>query len=108
MIMIMSRDHPRGCGEKAHATSIANFKAGSPPRVRGEAVDIVDEDGNWGITPAGAGRSLALGKLIEPIQGSPPRVRGEGVKAPCTDVIHRITPAGAGRRSYAALPWLHL
>ena len=93
---------------------------GSPPRVRGEAVDFQLLPSRHGITPACAGRSCqnpqgrrrsrdhprvcgekSMGCATRlPCAGSPPRVRGEefGGRSPRTD--YRITPACAGRSCY--------
>ena len=53
-------DHPRVCGEK-HRRFLAYVpREGSPPRVRGEAVDYVSNEECIRITPACAGRSKFL------------------------------------------------
>ena len=50
------QDHPRVCGEKFVFIDHSSFPLGSPPRVRGEAVQRVAQDFENGITPACAGR----------------------------------------------------
>ena len=50
-------DHPRVCGEKSMSVSLMIFLLGSPPRVRGEAVDQRGQPHMRRITPACAGRS---------------------------------------------------
>ena len=111
-------DHPRVCGEKRQALPRSHRRAGSPPRVRGEAYCHTSAIALKRITPACAGRrarrrrtfarrgdhprvcgeksrsQALLGRLL----GSPPRVRGED----CVPAIFKsavgITPACAGRR----------
>ncbi len=94
-------DHPRVCGEKAPFSLSVPSSSGSPPRVRGEARRQHVLGQHDRITPACAGRSVALippcmrpedhprvcgeklvifEKLLKP-RGSPPRVRGEGLRA---------------------------
>ena len=50
-------DHPRVCGEKGASPGIAFSVPGSPPRVRGKAVQIKPLHNIRGITPACAGKS---------------------------------------------------
>ena len=57
IIAIEVRDHPRLCGEKANKTIKTANAEGSPPPMRGKAIDFsfgVVEDR---ITPAYAGKS---------------------------------------------------
>ena len=94
----MVKDHPRVCGEKFYRFFSHIQPMGSPPRVRGEAGQAVDDVQPAGITPACAGRRAELsivpdlsedhprvcgekyarhpGRFFR--RGSPPRVRGEG------------------------------
>ena len=116
---IASQDHPRVCGEKPFSAPGTLFPSGSPPRVRGKAVQLFQLIGGVGITPACAGKSQqpkqmdweqedhprvcgekedflksSFGKM-----GSPPRVRGkDGAVLPRHDGAG-ITPACAGKRS---------
>ena len=57
ILLIVSRDHPRVCGEKRRPSSHSHTLPGSPPRVRGKvsAGKILLHDG--GITPACSGKS---------------------------------------------------
>ena len=49
-------DHPRVCGEKGRADKKSGQVIGSPPRVRGEALDVDHGLEPRRITPACAGR----------------------------------------------------
>ena len=40
LLLIVSRDHPRVCGEKPLQSSVNCTMEGSPPRVRGKASDV--------------------------------------------------------------------
>ena len=70
------RDHPRVCGEKASAVPPVGTEMGSPPRVRGKACHSRRYWQSAGITPACAGKSLAV-KLDSVDNGDHPRVCGE-------------------------------
>ena len=114
--MIMSRDHPRGCG--AHCDDgLAGLAAqGSSPRVRGSLVIEVEKSVDIGIIPAGAGLTKKLcgrydgswdhprgcgaheasGLMLYARAGSSPRVRGS-LTCPTTEPdFDGIIPAGAG------------
>ena len=100
LLLIVSRDHPRVCGEKPMPHSFVNHSTGSPPRMRGKAEDTRSAGRTAGITPACAGKSVAItcrawyprdhprvcgekeaGALSEVYEtGSPPRVRGKAPK----------------------------
>ena len=51
------RDHPRVCGEKGLNPVLAAYNGGSPPRMRGKESFIGQSAGDYGITPAYAGKS---------------------------------------------------
>ena len=51
-------DHPRVCGEKSPPLYVSAVLAGSPPRVRGEAIRKTLHDKRVRITPACAGRRI--------------------------------------------------
>ena len=53
-------DHPRACGEKLLISCQPAPLAGSPPRMRGKAPAKLILAGEFGITPAYAGKSLLL------------------------------------------------
>ena len=50
-------DHPRLCGEKAGGERMETKDIGSPPPMRGKAVNAADVVNWFGITPAYAGKS---------------------------------------------------
>ena len=90
---------------------------GSPPRVREERHTPHLPSRGYGITPACAGRTGAVGvyiacirdhprvcgkntanaKMTGRVAGSPPRVREEPVRSTLHGIASRITPACAGR-----------
>ena len=110
-------DHPRRCGEKTARFWRLRRGLGSPPQVRGKVSDAYSQIVGNRITPAGAGKSLAVTgigylrrdhprrcgeKDILPLchiykGGSPPQVRGKGEKAADGKRTQGITPAGAGK-----------
>ena len=53
------RDHPRLCGEKAQDNITPHEGAGSPPPMRGKALELNGASELIGITPAYAGKSLS-------------------------------------------------
>ena len=57
------RDHPRVCGEKSALRYLYLPKEGSPPRVRGEVLRLIDAGRDLRITPACAGRSTPTSDL---------------------------------------------
>ena len=50
-------DHPRVCGEKQGNTAAISVTPGSPPRMRGKEQKRQKTVGEYGITPAYAGKS---------------------------------------------------
>ena len=111
-------DHPRVCGEKSFENGVKGYFEGSPPRMRGKAVDCPFSLPLVGITPAYAGKSTKQAKQQDKARdhprvcgekspqrtlnhrqgGSPPRMRGKAV-AIFRQLHHgRITPAYAGKR----------
>ena len=111
-------DHPRVCGEKSRSTCLGNCRVGSPPRVRGKAVELWAKQQGFRITPACAGKSpLPLDYVLivrdhprvcgekrlgetqkEFAAGSPPRVRGKASRCRSFPRMTGITPACAGKR----------
>ena len=112
------RDHPRMCGEKCEAYARIHGMVGSPPRMRGKALENGGGSLDVRITPACAGKSgtncrekssrkdhprMCGEKSASIVQencqlGSPPHVRG---KEPFCFACCRcpgITPACAGKR----------
>ena len=49
-------DHPRLCGEKQYLYNFLTIFQGSPPPMRGKAIDSTDASDIFGITPAYAGK----------------------------------------------------
>ena len=114
----LHRDHPRVCGEKVLKDIKKAAAVGSPPRMRGKALEV----STWlvlpRITPAYAGKSGAsVGRLAVvrdhprvcgekavatrgsvAAQGSPPRMRGKGQPGRRGLQVAGITPAYAGKR----------
>ena len=112
-------DHPRGCGENCYRLQIRGRQLGSPPRMRGKP----RFGRGWlslnRITPADAGKTLAVrksiclqtdhprgcgenNKTIKRINneiGSPPRMRGKHTATSSIYCSFRITPADAGKTS---------
>ena len=95
--IIGRRDHPRLCGEKCLAFVLRDFRAGSPPPMRGKDDGVYRGGYSTRITPAYAGKSQFLsyifallqdhprlcgeknlaGSDADPFQGSPPPMRGK-------------------------------
>ena len=119
----VKQDHPRVCGEKVKAyVKIAHFM-GSPPRMRGKAVDAGHAQGAVRITPAYAGKSRAISASKRAIKdhprvcgekhpcricrkarlGSPPRMRGKVATSSKIFYKFRITPAYAGKSNLLQL-----
>ena len=115
----MKRDHPRVCGEKMHPKTSDSLISGSPPRMRGKAIDRHFPEPCFGITPAYAGKR-GRNKSGQPAAkdhprvcgekadtaaacalcwGSPPRMRGKDPQS--VKVVEQIgiTPAYAGKRA---------
>ena len=114
---LLSRDHPRVCGEKPRRCCARKPRAGSPPRVRGKVQFNLKNVHYAGITPACAGKSTRrrclrpcsrdhprvcgekriCGQRCETRSGSPPRVRGKASANKLLKHPIRITPACAGK-----------
>ena len=111
------RDHPRLCGEKSGQRRKKRRTSGSPPPMRGKALQRCAVLGSLRITPAYAGKSkpqpkamgtfqdhprlcgekLQISSRYVTITGSPPPMRGK-VSPLGQGVLHfRITPAYAGK-----------
>ena len=76
LLLIVSRDHPRVCGEKWFWLSMMSRVVGSPPRMRGKGKNAHRTGRTAGITPAYAGKSRSQGSHTAP-PGDHPRVCGE-------------------------------
>ena len=121
LLMKLTWDHPRVCGEKRKHFIDVKRNQGSPPRVRGKEPFAKMSLKPGRITPACAGKSLrpvptrrkprdhprvcgeksSLFKIAALSTGSPPRVRGKVKEFACKDGSPRITPACAGKRRQA-------
>ena len=77
-------------------------RPGSPPQVRGKPLDSSFTASRDGITPAGAGKTLALYGIQQGEVGSPPQVRGKHDATIKDGGTSGITPAGAGKTTPAA------
>ena len=115
--ILVCRDHPRVCGEKAVMQPECPRWEGSPPRVRGKDTRSKSAYNSAGITPACAGKSSALMQRSGTngdhprvcgekrrccpaglcCRGSPPRMRGKGIPQAEGFFNARITPAYAGK-----------
>ena len=120
----MKRDHPRVCGEKMHPKTSDSLISGSPPRMRGKAIDRHFPEPCFGITPAYAGKrgrnksgqpaakdhprvcgeKVRYAINIENKMGSPPRMRGKACVKPCCLSCVGITPAYAGKSFVLLVP----
>ena len=76
LLLIVSRDHPRVCGEKMVSMIPHRRSRGSPPRVRGKVQPLGERGSQAGITPACAGKRRSIGRLSQPTRDHP-RVCGE-------------------------------
>ena len=110
-------DHPRACGENVCRVIDGLIAIGSPPRMRGKPLLILDFQLMQRITPAHAGKTLAarvpnlrvsdhpracgenenLETARKGRDGSPPRMRGKPVFTDFQQQPRRITPAHAGK-----------
>ena len=110
-------DHPRICGEKWFCCFDRRFFRGSPPHMRGKALNTSFVPELYRITPAYAGKSSELKesasirrdhpricgeKYLEygrryKSTGSPPHMRGKASGFPSLRSTDRITPAYAGK-----------
>ena len=126
--MHCAKDHPRRCGENLPKSSRKVLYRGSPPQVRGKLYVGVICVRDWGITPAGAGKTavcphvqtmredhprrcgenLPFRGFLPRQMGSPPQVRGKQFLYPVILMKAGITPAGAGKtlkRSFRNQPF---
>ena len=119
LLLIVSRDHPRVCGEKLAGRCPAPAGLGSPPRMRGKVSRLRYLSRHSRITPAYAGkRILRRLRQISPLDhprvcgekcvgsggqcgaaGSPPRMRGKAEPELSGAGRRGITPAYAGKRA---------
>ena len=115
--IILTTDHPRGCGENVTAYDPTMSGTGSPPRMRGKPQMPRTRNADARITPADAGKTAACplsgahgrdhprgcGENHHPPVrhhrrgGSPPRMRGKHTAGLWIKNSNRITPADAGK-----------
>ena len=74
--MMISKDHPRVCGEQSVLRGGDIAIEGSPPRVRGTGSHMMQRWGDVRITPACAG-NREIGKWVKRAHEDYPRVCGE-------------------------------
>ena len=114
---VITKDHPRRCGENFIRLPRSSASRGSPPQVRGKRRVCRAGCHKHGITPAGAGKTAPshAGRADRPDHprrcgenklfrccaagspGSPPQVRGKLEDKMRVYIESRITPAGAGK-----------
>ena len=119
---IMSKKHPRVCGENIRSCGIYSPFIETPPRVRGKPFSCQMELAEKRNTPACAGKTpavlsamisggkhprvcgenLCLGLALLPHQETPPRVRGKPEPGRHDRMRPRNTPACAGKTSSAS------
>ena len=111
-------DHPRTRGEKSGDRPFLIWFSGSPPHTRGKEEGLGSCNEPSRITPAHAGKSFLLCRLLNrrrdhprtrgekptprpsmySLMGSPPHTRGKGTSKKGDSYDIRITPAHAGKR----------
>ena len=90
-------DHPRVCGKKAVTRYFRLDTAGSPPRMRGKAVDGAGQSEGGEDHPRVCGEKSYAATIWRITQGSPPRMRGKVLRITRPQLYARITPAYAGK-----------
>ena len=116
--IMVSKDHPRLCGEKGIIKACNIVRIGSPPPMRGKDGYKAAAAKKSRITPAYAGKSLRkqdeqryfedhprlCGEkpysvyALDSGTGSPPPMRGKASSVRNTSIRSGITPAYAGKR----------
>ena len=72
-----NRDHPRVCGEKLYIMFMVAQKSGSPPRMRGKALDTLRSSPFTRDHPRVCGEKYQIKERRVGAEGSPPRMRGK-------------------------------
>ena len=97
LVKLDSWDHPRRCGENLLLPLRGPSSVGSPPQVRGKRHLIILNFLYFGITPAGAGKTIVRFAYMGRGQDHPRRC-GENFAGNMFKITLRgITPAGAGK-----------
>ena len=91
------KDHPRGCGENSKYIFDFCEKVGSPPRMRGKLVGLINGRLSSEDHPRGCGENRKNPCKEYLSVGSPPRMRGKLVTHYFERNFNRITPADAGK-----------
>ena len=114
---LITWDHPRACGENNQILFTKSSLSGSPPRMRGKLSAHLYSSGEFGITPAHAGKTLSACRTTTSSRdhpracgenlvendvkmldaGSPPRMRGKRLRLIVPLSRTGITPAHAGK-----------
>ena len=84
--MMISKDHPRVCGEQEFLICLKHLLLGSPPRVRGTANNIFSPLFTPRITPACAGNRIYISSRILRFRDHP-RVCGEQCYFICAVIV---------------------
>ena len=100
-----SRDHPRLCGEKRKRWVSRQLAAGSPPPMRGKAMNCRNCSYTCQDHPRLCGEKDLRITAYKPDSGSPPPMRGKAGDPEISSGVGGITPAYAGK-SHAAGCWL--
>ncbi len=77
------QDHPRMCGEKGQRKWHIGQSLGSPPHVRGKALDPVEPVQKIRITPACAGKSVCRYQFVAVCRDHPRMCGEKAKKIPC-------------------------
>ena len=97
LFLVLHRDHPRVCGEKAGMGVQHHKRRGSPPRVRGKVDSCHHYRMNNWDHPRVCGEKFAQIHGLDFGTGSPPRVRGKVICGRFAMPCRGITPACAGK-----------
>ena len=90
-------DHPRLCGEKVNDIVYQLVVIGSPPPMRGKAIENPVPMKIFKDHPRLCGEKFQQRATLPALKGSPPPMRGKEAVMEWTSVYGRITPAYAGK-----------
>ena len=96
-------DHPRRCGENLLPLLRLWSPLGSPPQVRGKLYVGVVCVGDWGITPAGAGKTQSR-RLTQPAKRDHPRRCGENCLGALVPAVGTGSPPQVRGKPMVILP----